>query len=163
MSKLHYIPYIQNQMVLFPQRIDEDIAENAPVRTLNHIVDRLDLIKVKKLYREKGRSPYHPKIMLKVILYACMNNIYSCHKIERLLRRDIHFIWLAGSAKPDFITINRFRTCLKDEINNIFTRVVLMLCENGLIPLNVEYIDGAKIESYTFVWKKRQRRTVKSC
>ena len=99
MSKLHYISYIQNQMVLFPQRIDEDIAENDPVRILNHIVEHRDLTHVKKLYREKGRSPYHPKMMLKVIHYAYMNNIYSCRKIERLLRRDIHFIWLAGSSK----------------------------------------------------------------
>ena len=158
MSKLHYISYIQNQTVLFPQRIDEDIAENDPVRILNHIVEHLDLTHVKNLYREKGRSPYHPKMMLKVILYAYMNNIYSCRKIERLLRRDIHFIWLAGSSKPDFITINRFRNRLKDEINHIFTQVVLMLCEYGLISLDVEYIDGSKIESkankYTFVWRK---------
>ena len=161
MSKLHYISYIsyiQNQTVLFPQRIDEDIAENDPVRILNHIVEHLDLTHVKKLYREKGRSPYHPKMMLKVILYAYMNNIYSCRKIERLLRRDIHFIWLSGSSKPDFITINRFRNRLKDEINHIFTQVVLMLCEYGLISLDVEYIDGTKIESkankYTFVWRK---------
>ena len=158
MSKLHYISYIQNQTVLFPQRIDEDIAENDPVRILNHIVEHLDLSHVKKLYREKGRSPYHPKMMLKVILYAYMNNIYSCRKIERLLRRDIHFIWLAGSSKPDFITINRFRNRLKDEINHIFTQVVLMLCEYGMISLDVEYIDGTKIESkankYTFVWRK---------
>ena len=55
-----------------------------------------------------GRCPYHPKMMLKVIVYAYMNNIYSCRKIEKLLSRDIHFIWLAGYEKPDFITINRF-------------------------------------------------------
>ena len=162
MAKLHYIPYIQNQTVLFPQRIDEDIAENDPVRILNHIVEHLDLTRVKKLYREKGRSPYHPKMMLKVILYAYMKNIYSCRKIEKLLRRDIHFIWLSGCAKPDFITVNRFRNRLKDEINNIFTQVVLMLCEYGMISLDVEYIDGTKIESkanrYTFVWRKTTER-----
>lgn len=50
MAKLHYIPYIQNQTVLFPQRIDEDIAENDPVRILNHIAEHLYLTRVKKLY-----------------------------------------------------------------------------------------------------------------
>ena len=101
-------------------------------------------------------------MMLKVILYAYMNNIYSCRKIEKLLRCDIHFIWLSGCAKPDFITVNRFRNRLKDEINNIFTQVVLMLCEYGMISLDVEYIDGTKIESkanrYTFVWRKTTER-----
>lgn len=97
-------------------------------------------------------------MMLKLILYAYMNNIYSCCKIEKLLRRDIHFIWLSGSANPDFITINRFRNRLNDENNSIFTQVVLMLCEYGMISLDVEYIDGTKIESkanrYTFVMRK---------
>ena len=50
MAKLHYIPYIQNQTVLFSQRIDEDIAENDPVRILNHIAEHLYLTRVKKLY-----------------------------------------------------------------------------------------------------------------
>lgn len=98
------------------------------------------------------------KMMLKVIVYAYMNNIYSCRKIEKLLSRDIHFIWLAGYEKPDFITINRFRNRVKDEINKIFTQLVLILAEKGFVTLDVEYVDGTKIESktnkYTFVWRK---------
>ena len=158
MPKIHYHPYTPNQLVLFPQRIDEDIAENDPVRIVNTIVDSLNLEAFKKLYKEKGRSPYHPRMMLKVILYAYMNNVYSCRRIEKLLLRDIHYIWLAGYEKPDFITINRFRNRVKGEINNIFTQVVLILSSKGFITLDVEYIDGTKIESkankYTFVWRK---------
>ena len=158
MSKIHYHPYTPNQLVLFPQRIDENIAGNDPVRIVNAIVDSLNLEAFKKLYKEKGRSPYHPRMMLKVILYAYMNNVYSCRRIEKLLLRDIHYIWLAGYEKPDFITINRFRNRVKGEINNIFTQVVLILSSKGFITLDVEYIDGTKIESkankYTFVWRK---------
>ncbi len=91
-----------------------------------------------------------------------MNNIYSCRKIESLLHRDIHYIWLAGYEKPDFITINRFRNRVKTEINEVFTQVVLLLSSRGFISLNVEYIDGTKIESkanrYTFVWRKTVER-----
>lgn len=145
-------------MVLFPQRIDEDIAENDPVRVVDAIVESLNLGDFKKLYRERGRSPYNPKMLLKVVIYAYMNNIYSCRKIEKRLLRDIHFIWLAGYNKPDFITINRFRNRVKNEINNIFTQMVLILAGKGFVSLDVEYIDGTKIESkankYTFVWRK---------
>ena len=158
MAKIHFHPYTPNQLVLFPQRIDEDIAANDPVRIVNAIVDSLNLEAFKKLYKEKGRSPYHPRMMLKVILYAYMNNVYSCRRIEKLLLRDIHFIWLGGYEKPDFITINRFRNRVKDEISKIFTQVVLILASKGFITLDVEYIDGTKIESkankYTFVWRK---------
>ncbi|MBM6858877.1 IS1182 family transposase, partial [Caecibacteroides pullorum] len=162
MAKIHFRPYTPNQTVLFPQRIDEDIAENDPIRMVDALVESLNLEGFRKLYKECGRSPYHPKMMLKVILYAYMNNIYSCRKIEKLLRRDIHYIWLAGYEKPDFITINRFRNRVKKEINEVFTQTVLLLSSKGFISLNVEYIDGTKIESkankYTFVWRKSVER-----
>src|SRR5574344_562107 len=158
MTKLHFRPYISNQTLLFPSRIDEDIAEDDPVRVVNALVDNLDLNNIKALYKEYGRSPYHPQMMLKVIIYAYMNNVYSCRKIEKLLLRDIHYIWLAGYEKPDFITINRFRNRVKHEINQIFTPLVLLLAGKGYVSLDVEYIDGTKIESkankYTFVWRK---------
>lgn len=162
MTKIHFRDYNYNQTVLFPQRIDEDIADNDPVRIVDALVESLDMDGFHKLYKEHGRSPYHPKMMLKVILYAYMNNIYSCRKIEKLLYRDIHFMWLSGRVKPDFITINRFRNRVKNEINEVFTQIVLLLSAKGFISLDVEYIDGTKIESkankYTFVWRKTVER-----
>ena len=162
MAKIHFRPYTPNQIVLFPQRIDENIPSDDPVRILNAMVDNLNLSSFHKLYKELGRSPYHPRMMLKAVLYAYMNNIYSCRKIEKSLLRDIHFIWLAGYEKPDYRTINRFRNRVKDEINGIFTQIVLILASKGFISLDVEYVDGTKIESkanrYTFVWRKNVER-----
>lgn len=157
-TKLHTKSYSNNDRLFFLLNPNENIAENDPVRIVDAVVESLDLSGFKKLYRERGRCPYHPKMMLKVILYAYMNNIYSCRKIEKAVQRDIHYIWLAAQERPDFVTINRFRNRVKNEINNIFTQVVLLLAERGFITLDVEYIDGTKIESkankYTFVWRK---------
>ena len=156
-TKLHTKSYNNNRLFL---TIDpnEEISQNDPVRVVDHIVECLDLKGFSKLYKEKGRCAYDPKMMLKIILYAYMNNIYSCRKIERQVQRDIHYIWLAAQERPDFVTINRFRNRVKNEINNIFTQVVLLLADRGFITLDVEYIDGTKIESkankYTFVWRK---------
>ena len=162
MTKIHFRSYNPNQIVLFPQRIDENISSDDPVRILSAMVDSLDLSSFHKLYKDSGRSPYHPRMMLKAVLYAYMNNIYSCRKIEKSLLRDIHFIWLAGYEKPDYRTINRFRNRVKDEINGIFTQIVLILASKGFISLDVEYVDGTKIESkanrYTFVWRKNVER-----
>ncbi len=161
-QRYHFRPYSPNQTILFPQRIDKDIAENDPVRLISSIVENLDLSSFRKLYKERGRSPYDPKMLLKVVIYAYMNNIYSCRRIEKSLKRDVHFIWLAGYEQPDFITINRFRNRMKNEINNVFTQLVLLLSAKGLVTLDVEYIDGTKIESkanrYTFVWRKTVER-----
>ena len=158
MAKIHFRPYTTKQILLFPQRIDENIAEDDPVRLVNGLIDKLDLTSFRKLYKEYGRSPFHPRMMLKAVIYGYMNNVYSCRKIEECLLRDVHFIWLAGYEKPDFITINRFRNRVKKEINAVFTQVVLLLAEHGFVSLDVEYIDGTKIESkanrYTFVWRK---------
>ena len=161
-TKIHFRDYNPKQMILFPQRLDKDIAKNDPVRVVDAVIDNLRLDNFKKLYKERGRSPYHPKMMLKAVIYGYMNNLYSCRKIETALKRDIHFIWLAGYEQPDFNTINRFRNRVKDEINQVFTQLVIVLAEKGLVTLDVEYIDGTKIESkanrYTFVWRKSTER-----
>lgn len=161
-ENLHFRSYDPDQTLLFPQRIDRDIPKDDPVRILKSVIESLDLSGFKKLYHERGRSPYHPKMMLMVILYSYMNNVYSCRKIEKLLYRDIYYIWLSGYQKPDFATINRFRNRVKNEIGHIFTLLVLILAEKGFVTLEVEYLDGTKIESkankYTFVWRKSVER-----
>ena len=161
-ENLHFRSYDPDQTLLFPQRIDRDIPKDDPVRILKSVIESLDLSGFKKLYHERGRSPYHPKMMLMVILYSYMNNVYSCRKIEKLLYRDIYYIWLSGYQKPDFATINRFRNRVKNEIGHIFTLLVLILVEKGFVTLEVEYLDRTKIESkankYTFVWRKSVER-----
>ena len=94
-EKLYFRDYNPKPILLFPRRLDEDIAEDDPVRVVDSVIDHLKLDNFKKLYKERGRSPYHPKMMLKAIVYGYMNNLYSCRKIASALRRDIHFIWLA--------------------------------------------------------------------
>ena len=93
-------------------------------------------------------------MMLKAVIYGYMNSVYSCRKIEARLKRDVHFIWLAGYEQLDFATINRFRNHVKKEINAVFTQVVLLLAGRGFVSQDVEYIDGTKIEPkanrYTF-------------
>ena len=79
--------------------------------------------------------------------------------MEQLLKRDVNFMWLSGMQRPDFNTINLFRkNRLADVVDNLFTQVVEMLVEGKFVSLEVQYIDGTKIEAdankYTFVWKR---------
>ncbi|WP_052101856.1 IS1182 family transposase [Porphyromonas cangingivalis] len=161
-TKLHFRPYISDPILLFPPELGQDIDANDPVRLVNSVVDTLKLESIRGLYHVRGRSAYHPRMMLKVLLYAYMNNVYSCRKIKQALRRDIHYIWLSGYEKPDFATINRFRNRMKTEVNKLFTQLVLLLSDRGFLSLDVSYIDGTKLESkankYTFVWRKSVER-----
>jgi transposase len=106
-----------------------------------------------------GRPPYHPQMMLKVILYAYANRIYSSRQIAKQLTENIMFMWLSGEQKPDFRTINRFRSeRMKDVIYETFFSIVDLLREEGLVKLEDYFLDGTKLEAnankYTFVWKK---------
>lgn len=159
MKKIRFKSYDQSQLQLFPSRLDERISEKHPVRLINSIVDDLDLRQLIKAYKQIGCSPYSPRMLLKVVFYAYMNNIYSCRKIAKALDENVHFMWLSGKQYPSFSTINRFRSeRLKNQINTLFKQVVLLLVDMGQISLNVSYLDGTKIESvankYTFVWRK---------
>lgn len=155
--------YNQGQAELFPQRLDDYIGENDPVRLVNQVVNELDLTAIIQSYKGGGTSSFCPRMMIKVLFYAYMRNIYSCRKIEAALSENVHFLWLSGKQFPDFRTINDFRSKrLRNQINTIFCKVVVMLVELGYVSLDVQYIDGTKIESasnrYTFVWRKSVER-----
>jgi len=151
--------YQKGQQVLFPESIDSYIADDSPVRLVDQIVDKLDLSHVMESYKGGGSSSYSPRMMLKVLFYSYMNNLYSCRKIEAAMKENINYMWLSGKQFPKYNTINNFRSHhLKDSINQLFSQVVLMLVEMGYITLKEQYIDGTKMESrankYTFVWRK---------
>ena len=159
MPKVIFKQHNQGQSCLFPMSLDEKIPSNSSVRLVNQIIDGLDISKVIDTYKGGGTSSYHPRMMLKLVIYSYLNNIYSCRKIEKHNLENIHFMWLSGQQTPDHNTINTFRsTHLKDAINEIFTQVVMMLVEMGYLSLDVFYVDGTKMESranrYTFVWRK---------
>lgn len=149
--------YNQNQLMLLPPSLEELIGPNHPVRVVNEIINRINADKLIKLYAGGGTSSYHPSMLLNVLIYSYLCNIYSSRKMENVLKENIHFMWLSAMNRPDHNTLNRFRSDrLKDVLKEIFAQVVKLLVESGHVSLQEVYIDGTKIESranrYTFVW-----------
>lgn len=164
MTRKKFKDYNQNQLMLLPPSLDDLIEENHPVRVVNKIIDSIDIRSLLRKYKGGGSSSYHPRMLLKILVYSYVNNIYSSRKMEAAVKENIHFMWLAGMNKPDHNTINRFRSDkLKDLIKKIFSQVVLLMVESGHLDLQSVYTDGTKIESkanrYTFVWGKRINRS----
>lgn len=158
MSKVTFKDISGTEPSLFPQNILDKIAPNHPVRLVNEVVNNLDISSLITKYKGGGTSSFHPRMMLKVLFYSYLSNIYSCRKIERALHENIYFIWLSGCSTPDFRTINYFRgKRLQGEIHGLFAEVVRMLQELNYVSLDIQYIDGTKIEAsankYTFVWR----------
>ena len=149
----------QHQIMAFPPSLDDLVAANHPVRVVNEVLEKVDISALVQAYKPGGASSYHPRMLLKALVYAYINNIYSSRKIEEALHESIYFMWLTGMSTPDHNTINRFRgQRLQKTLQPIFTQVVLLLCEEGLLSLKDLYTDGTKIEAnanrYTFVWGK---------
>jgi transposase len=149
--------YHQRQAMLLPPSLDELIGANHPVRIVDEVLSRIDIQPLIRQYKPGGSSSYHPGMLLKVLVYAYINNIYSSRKIEEALQQNIHFMWLSGMSTPDHNTINRFRgERLKDSLKKIFTQVVHLLAAEGMLSIKELYTDGTKIEAnanrYTFVW-----------
>jgi len=163
MKKVSFKESFQHQSQLFPENLGDYIPDNSPVRIVNSVVDKLDLSEIIKGYKPGGRKGYHPKMMLKIIFFSYLKNIYSCRRMESALKENIHYMWLSGKQFPKHSCINDFRSKrLKSHINKLFTQVVKMLVDLGYISLEVQYVDGTKIESvsnkYTFVWRKSIER-----
>ncbi|WP_251805179.1 transposase, partial [Antarcticibacterium sp. W02-3] len=161
-KKVVFKTYSQDQLSLLPPSYDDLVPKNHPVRIVNTIVDRLDISTLERSYKGGGTSSYHPRMLLKVTIYAYLRNIYSSRKIEQALQENIHFMWLSGQSKPDHNTINDFRgKRLKGIFQNIFNQVVILLAEQGVLSLKELFVDGTKIEAnanrHTFVWGKSNK------
>lgn len=151
--------YDQNQLMLLPPSYDDLVPRNHPVRVVNEVMERIEIGELERTYKGGGTSSYHPRMLLKVVVYAYLRNMYSSRKIEEALKENVHFMWLSGGARPDHNTIADFRSKrLKDHLKKIFNRVVVLLSEQGAITLKEIVLDGTKIEAnanrYTFVWGK---------
>lgn len=149
--------YNQQQNWLFPPSIEDLIPSDHPVRIVNGVIEQINIDSLVQAYHLSGKPGYHPKMMLKVMVYAYMDNIYSSRKIEKAMRENINFMWLADRQVADHNTIARFRSeKLRNAFKDVFKQVVLLLAQEGLVSLKQVYTDGTKIESvagrYTFVW-----------
>lgn len=157
MPKPVFKVYQQNQRFLFPPNLDDMIATNHPVRVVSEVIDKIDIDIIIKKYRGGGTSSYHPRMLLKVLVYSYLNNIYSSRRMEAAVKENIYFMWLSGMMQPDHHTINRFRSeRLRHILKEVFAQIVMLLVDSGHVNLKEIYTDGSKIESaanrYSFVW-----------
>lgn len=156
-------PYVQNQQWLFPPSLDQMIPATHKVRLINDVVEGMDLSSIIATYKGGGTSSYHPKMLLKVVIYGYSEKIYSSRKLEKALHENICFMWLAGLQQPDHHVLNTFRRHRLDgSVKDVFKQVLLLLVEQGYVKLEDYHLDGTKMESvanrYSFVWAKNVSR-----
>lgn len=151
-------------------KIDEIFAERMipaddSVRLLDQLVEEMDSAPLMRAYKRTGRRPAtNPVTLLKILLYALMQGIYSSRAIALACTRDINFIWLLdGEKAPNHSEIARFRSKRLPECGeDLFYQIVGKLSVLGEIRFEHLFVDGTKIEAnankYSFVWKKSTTR-----
>lgn len=162
-SKQVFKPYRQQQVMLLPPSLEEMIPENHLVRVLNRTIDGLNVEALVATYKGGGTSAYHPLMLLKVLVYAYLSKVYASRRIAKALREDVNFMWLSGMQRPDFRTINEFRSSrLKEVIDEVFGSMVLFLLGHGYIDLQQYFVDGTKLRAdsnrHKIVWAKNTKR-----
>ena len=158
-NKVTFKPYTMDQPALLPPSLEELIPEDHLVRVVNRVMDELDLEPILNEYKGGGTSSYHPRMMLKVLVYANTQKVNSSRQIAKGLRENVNFMWISGNNRPDFRTINRFRSSvMKEGIVVVFSDVLQYLIEEGYVTLENYFLDGTKIEAnankYKWVWAK---------
>jgi len=140
----------RSQTTLFPESLDEYIAEDNPVRVVDVFVDELDLKELGFDGAEPeatGRPAYHPATLLKIYIYGYLNRVQSSRRLEREAQRNVELIWLTGRLAPDFKTIADFRKDNGPAIRRVCREFVL-LCRNlNLFSDALVAIDGSKFKA----------------
>lgn len=162
-QQITFKPYCMDQLSLLPPSLDELIPAQHLVRVVNQVVEALDLEPLLAKYKGGGTSSYHPRMMLKVIVYAYTQKIYSSRKIEKALWENLGFMWLSGGNRPDFHTINNFRSeTMQEVVRKVFASVLEFLVEEGYVKMENYFVDGTKVGAnsnpHKVVWAKKTKK-----
>lgn len=142
--------YSRDQVLIFPEVIDDYVSVDNQVRVIDAFINMLDMFKLGFTHSQTsktGRKPYNPKDILKLYIYGYLNQVRSSRKLERETHRNIEVIWLLRKLQPDFKTISDFRRDNSRSLKKVF-RQFAMLCNGwGLYGNELVAIDGSKFKA----------------
>jgi len=140
----------RDQLIMFPQSLDEYIGDDSPVRFIDAFVKGLDLQALgfeHAVPKETGRPPYHPGTQLKLYIYGYLNRIRSSRRLEKEANRNVELMWLLGKLAPDLKTIADFRRDNRAAIREVCREFTLYCRELDLFGGELVAIDGSKFKA----------------
>ncbi|GJD73147.1 IS1182 family transposase [Methylobacterium goesingense] len=140
----------RHQVTLLPDRLDDYVSEDNPVRVVDLFVDELDLAALGFAGvrpAATGRPGYHPATLLKLYLYGYLNQVSSSRRLEREAGRNVELMWLTGRLAPDFKTIADFRRDNGPAIQAACRQFVVLCRQLGLLAGGVVALDGSRFKA----------------
>ncbi len=150
-----YRPYLPEQELLLPPSLRDWLPESHLVYFVSDVVDQLDLSAIEKVYEKewRGQPPYHPRLMVKLLLYGYCLGVRSSRKIAERLVEDVPFRVLAAGNQPDFRTISDFRKIHLEALHQLFEQVLRLALEAGAMKLGRVALDGTKMKANASKYK----------
>ena len=149
MSGIECKPYVIDAGYLLPPSLADFLGSEDEVYIFREVTEHLDINCLDSDFNGMGQHPYHPRMLLRLLMWGMANRIVSTRKIEVASRRDISFVYLAGGQKPDYRTLARFRRRNTREIKKLFKETVLLCAGLGMVNLGHIALDGTKIKANT--------------
>ena len=148
MSKT-YRAYEPEQMYLMPPSLAQWLPSDHMVYFIENIVDTINIKPITRVYEEeeRGYPPYHPKVMIGILIYGYCSGIMSSRKLSKHCQEDIAFRVLAANNQPDFRTISDFRKRHLSALQHLFVEILQLCKEAGLIKFGHIALDGTKIRA----------------
>ena len=145
----NYLPYVPQQLMLLPEALQEWLPEGHLAHFISDTVDGFDLSAFHARYEKDGprNQPFHPAMMVKVLIYGYATGVFSSRKIARKLYEDVAFRVLAAHNFPAHRTIRDFRAFHLQELGELFVQVVRLAREMGLVKLGTIAVDGTKVKA----------------
>ena len=159
----HIQGFSREQVVFLPDRLDDYVGEENPVRFIDAFVDSLDLERLgfeRVEPEETGRPPYDPSDLLKLYLYGYLNHARSSRKLERECERNVEVMWLMKRLTPDFKTIADFRKDNVDCIKPVFKEFVYLCRSLDLFGAELVAIDGSKFKAVNSTKRNLSEKTL---
>lgn len=143
-----YHPYTPDQAFLLPHSYAELVSDTDPVHAVRRALEAFDLSSFhEKLRAVRGRPPYHPKAMAGLLLYGACRGVYASRRLQWACHHDLGFLYLMGGVQPDFHTICEFRQRFESELKGLFSQVLEMCRQAGLVRLGHVALDGTKVRA----------------
>ena len=149
MIGIEYKPYVIEMDYLFPPSLADFLGSSDEVNIFVEVTEHLDVSHLNSDYSGMGQRPYHPLMLLRLLMWGMANRVVSTRRIEVLAHRDVSYIYLAGGQRPDYRSLARFRRRNAPDIEKLFKQTVMLCVRLGMVNLGHIALDGTKLKANT--------------
>ena len=140
-------PVDRDTPYLLPPSLQDWLPQEHLARFVVEIVDRLDLSELERAYRGRGKTPYHPSVMVALLFYGYATGVFSSRKLEQATYDSVAFRYITADTHPDHDTIAHFRKRFLEPLRGVFVQILVIAQAMGVLKIGTVSLDGTKVKA----------------